>query len=215
MTSKVAIVQYDNRSDEQLGSLCDLIDTNARYAKRYGYTHAFQRGSSFGIPNYWVKPWAVLDAFSRGFDIVMWIDSDAVIHDFNRPIESLFKGDELFVYAPDCPEWSGKFNAGVFVVKREGRHIVEDWVNLYDSTKWFQSDGHWHCRGEWAGPDYEQGAFTKHLVPRYESSLGKVDWRVLQSPYPVRESFTVHFAGHFRALTNIYWLTEGVKHRDQ
>lgn len=202
----VAIVQFDNRNDEQLGWMRRLVDINVRYAKKHGYEHFFHRKIPFDVPPYWAKPWVIFDALERGFDMVLWLDSDAVVHDFDRTIESFFEGDELFIYTPDCSIWSEPFNAGAFFVKKEAKHIIEEWMTLYDSTMWNKENEQWHCLGSWAGPAYEQGSFTKHLIPKYEKNLKKIDWRILQNPYPIEETFVIHFAGQFRVVIQMYLL---------
>ena len=208
---KVAIVQYDNRDDEQLGWMRSLVNLNMRYANKHGYQHFFFRNIPFDVPPYWAKPWVVQNAFERGFDIVLWLDSDAVVHDQDKTIESFFEGDELFIYAPDCSIWSSPFNAGAFFVKKEASHIMEEWMGLYDSSNWKKEDGVWKCRGPWAGPDYEQGAFIEHLMPKYKKDLKEVDWRILQNPYPIEETFVVHFAGQFRVVIQMYVLPKADK----
>jgi TusA-related sulfurtransferase len=202
--SRVALVQYDNRSDQDLGYMCDLIKLNADYAKKHGYTHIFNR-DRHDLPPYWVKVFIVLDALKQGFDIVVWLDSDAVVHDFDRKIESFFEGYESFIYASDCGTWPEFFNAGIFFVKKSATPIVEDWAALYDKTMWVNDNNFWrHCKGRWAGEAFEQGSFIDNIIPKYEKVLKKIDWRIIQCPYPIPESFVVHFAGQFRSNASMY-----------
>ena len=202
---KVAIVQYDSRNDQDLGAMGDLIKINADYAKKHGYEHIFGQDAYLNYPPYWAKIFFILDTIKKGFDIVLWLDSDAVVHDFDRTIESFFEGDELFVYSSDCGVWPEFFNAGIFFVKQDAKHIIEHWVSLYDETMWVKEPEYWrHCVGRWAGEAFEQGTFTDNLVPKYTKELKKIDWKIIQSPYPIDESFIVHFAGRFRENAIMY-----------
>jgi len=203
--SRVAIVQYDNRNDQDLGAMRDLIEINAKYARKHGYEHSFCNEGYVDYPPYWAKIFVVLDAINKGFDIVLWLDSDAVVHDFDRTIESFFKNDEIFVYSSDCGVWPEFFNAGIFFVKKEAKYIIEEWGSLYNASMWVKELEYWrHCVGRWAGEAFEQGTFTENIVPKYEKVLKKIDWRIIQSPYPIQESFIVHFAGRFRENAVMY-----------
>jgi len=202
---KVAIVQYDNRNDQDLGAMGDLIKINADYAKKHGYEHIFGQDAYLNYPPYWAKIFFILDTIKKGFDIVLWLDSDAVVYDFDRTIESFYEGDELLIYSSDCGVWPEPFNAGIFFVKKEAKHIIEHWISLYDESMWVKEPEYWrHCVGRWAGEAFEQGAFSEHLVPKYGKQLKKIDWQIIQSPYPIDQSFVVHFAGRFRENAVMY-----------
>lgn len=98
------------------------------------------------------------------------------------------------------------------------------WLALYPAKKWWQNkDGSWTCRKscEWAGPDYEQGAFVEHfLKPGQQTDtdydenrrefgrlLQPVDPLVLQSGMRFQAnplSFTLHFAGEGKMEIDAY-----------
>jgi hypothetical protein len=127
------------------------------------------------------------------------------VHDTSRTVESFFEGDELLIYSSDCGVWPEFFNAGIFFVKQEAKHIIEEWVSLYVASMWVKEPDYWrHCVGRWAGEAFEQGTFTERLVPKYGKALKKIDWKIIQSPYPIDESFVVHFAGRFRENAVMY-----------
>jgi hypothetical protein len=137
----------------------------------------------------------------------MWIDSDAVVHDLDGAIETLFAGDEAMVAAGDNPAWSSPFNAGVFLVRgRRGAEIMQAWSALFDKARWTKGPDGWSCEGEWAGDAYEQGAFVARLAGELTSSgdLSLVDWRRLQSPIPLPQSFTLHFPRLYAINIPIY-----------
>lgn len=201
----VAIVQYDNRSNEALGTQYELVQINAAYAEKHGYTHIFCQDIDSDMVPWWGKVFAVLGAINNGFDIVLWLDSDAVVHDFNRTIESFFEADELIIYSSDHGIWPEFFNAGVFFVKKEAKHIIEEWTTFYNRDFFIKEHGHWkYCFDRWGGDAFEQGTFTKQLVPKYGTALKKIDWKIIQSPYPIDASFVVHFAGEFRDNAKMY-----------
>lgn len=204
---KTAIVQFDNRPARELGPLTLLVRRNAQYAAHHGYEHHFFDQAYFDLPVYWQKPSLVRRVLELGFDRVLWLDTDAVVHDLDRPLDSLIEGDEAMVGAPDNPHWTQPFNAGVFLARgADGAAPMRRWAELFAGTAWRRTDTAWICEAEWAGPDYEQGAFNARLLPELTASgrMRLVDWRVLQSPVPQDDAFTLHFAGPFKANVAAY-----------
>lgn len=88
-------------------------------------------------------------------------------------------------------------NAGVFFCKGAfGRELMREWQALYPSRLWKKEDGAWNVEDHvWAGPDLEQGAFARTLFAKYSANpaVKQVSWKILQSPHPRKESFTLHF----------------------
>lgn len=201
---RVAIVQYDDRPREQIEHVRFLSKLNAIYAKRRNYRYFFHDHLAAELPPYWAKVALVLRYLEQGFDIVLWLDSDAVIHDFSRGVESLFAHGATFVYAPDCPKWGGVFNAGVFAATSAAEPMIREWLSRYRARDWRRKGGRWLSKGPWAGETYEQGAFVAFVMPKYSERLHCLDWKVLQSPFPLPESFTLHFAGGFLSNAMIY-----------
>jgi hypothetical protein len=192
---KVAIVQFDNRDDDKISSFSGLIERNKQYARVKGYDYFFIRNCDLDLPPYWLKPHLIGNLLERGYDIALWIDTDAVIHNFDLSVEALFVGDENMVFSPDNPFWPSKFNAGVFACKGPlGLELMKAWASLFPVSKWEKREGSWECTDVWAGPAYEQGAFSEHMLARYKDRLRCASWRLLQSPFPLEDSFVVHFA---------------------
>jgi hypothetical protein len=207
---KIAIVQFDNRPLEQLGALPFLVGRNREYAERHGYEHRFLDKAYFDLPVYWQKPSICRRVLEAGYDAVAWIDTDAVVHDFDRRLEAFFEGPEVMVAAGDNPYWTSPFNAGVFFVRgAAGARLMARWAELFAGAAWRRTETAWVCRDEWAGPSYEQGAFVKHLLETAVATgeLRLLDWNVLQAPYPMAGAFTLHFAGPFKANLPAYLRT--------
>jgi hypothetical protein len=208
--SDVAIVQFDDRNDQELGPLNVLISRNYDYAKEHGYHHVFVRQPEKDFPPYWNKVYLIEKYLSSGFDIVAWLDTDAVIHDFTISIESLFESREAFVFSNCLPIWKvgTPFDAGVFFCKGQfARDLMQEWRSLYPAHLWEKQGNKWVCRdNRWAGPAYEQGVFAEKLFPKYRSSpfFKQVSWKKLQNPYPLKDSFTLHFAQSFRINCFLY-----------
>jgi hypothetical protein len=205
---KIAVVQFDDRPLEALAHLGPLIHQNARYAARHGYEYTLVTRHGMDIPPFWAKTQIVLFYLRSGYDAVLWLDTDAVVHDLSIPFTRFFSEDAAFVFSPDNPVWRSPFNAGVFMCK--GPHalkIMEEWAALYNPSQWEKVGQEWRCRDpRWAGPEYEQGSFAIHLLPKYaESGLLKIlGWDILQSPFPLQNAFTLHFAGYFKTNIAVY-----------
>lgn len=208
---KVTVLQFDDRTVEQLGLMVPLLHANAAYAARHGYDYQFIQRTSLDLPVYWLKPRLCRHFLENGSDIVAWLDTDAVVHDQSRRIEDIFEGSEVMVGAPDHPRWNQPFNAGVFFVRGPGgARIMEAWSGLFAGTAWIRTDTAWVCETEWAGPDFEQGAFNAHLLSGLiaDGALRLIDWEVLQSPQATPSAFTLHFAGDFKAGLPAYLFAE-------
>lgn len=204
---RTAIVQFDNRPARELGPMPWLVRRNAAYAERHGYEHHFFDQAYFDLPVYWQKPSLVGRVLQLGFERVLWLDTDAVVHDLDRPLDSLVEGGESLVGAPDNPFWTSPFNAGVFLATGPGAaDVMQAWAGLFAGTAWRRTDTAWICEEEWAGPSFEQGAFNAHLLEPLAASgqLRLADWRLLQSPFPHAGAFTLHFAGPFKANIPAY-----------
>lgn len=204
---KIAIVQFDNRPLEQLAEMAFLIHRNSLYAARHGYEHHFIDRAPFDLPVYWQKPAICQRFLEAGYDLVAWLDTDAVVHDLDRRIEDLFVGPEIMVAAGDNPYWTSPFNAGVFAARGAGgARLMARWSALFAGTKWTRTETAWVCEDEWAGASFEQGAFNLHLLKELTESgaLRLADWRDLQSPFPMEGAFTLHFAGPFKANLPAY-----------
>jgi hypothetical protein len=208
--SNVAIVQFDDRSEQALGPMLHLVTRNAAYAAARGYTHAFIRSHDNDVPVFWNKVSLIERYLADGFEYVAWLDTDAVVHDFGLSIEKLFTGREIMVFSGDLPIYPVPlpFNAGVLFCRGMRAHaLMQEWRALYPAHLWRKVAGQWNFQEHvWAGPAYEQGSFAEKLYPKYAatSDLRALSWRQLQSPYPLPESLTLHFANMFRPNCYLY-----------
>ena len=198
-----AIIQYDNRKLSTIDK--EFCERNKNYANGHNYDYIFVKDGYDAYPPYWAKVAVMRDHLSK-YDGVFWIDTDAVITDFaNRRIEELTDTSKAFIMSPDPPMWDAQFNAGVWGVRNNdvGRAIMSDWMAIYDTIadQWKQDGTKWTSTGPWAGDSYEQGAFSKHILPKYNSNIAQLDWNVFQDIRPETPgAFALHFAGHQKDL---------------
>lgn len=211
----ITIIQYETRDDRSLNTLMNM---NKMYCVNKGYEY-IRFGPLQDMPPYWLKVNLVLMVL-RGAadgDIVVWLDSDAVIVDHDTSISELFKdasslneGSKFFLAASDPKPWSSPFNAGVFFVKANGvsRKLMEDWMDMYRPDKWMRlGDGSWKCSGIYNGDDYEQGAFVKSIMKDYKHTIKIYDADKFNCVSPVYKDkrpnggrvFSCHFAGDYKA----------------
>lgn len=186
--SKWCMVQSDDRTVEQLQSMADLMRRNEEACRSFGnckYLPDPMRGREEVSP-YWRKVHAVKACLQdRDCGKCLYLDSDAVVvrgHFHKGSVDELL-GSKDVGFAPD---WGrDRMNAGVFAVRasKTGKKIVDEWLS-HESTRWStDAGGAWRCikqGGEdcdWAGEEYEQGAFISKVAPRHESSLNET------SPY--------------------------------
>lgn len=169
------------------------------------------------VPPYWRKVFLIGQAMTTvdngqvdAVDWILWIDSDAWIHDAKALRRLLRRHHDdvrtTMIIGPDPPMWPSPFNAGVFAVRndRHGLRLIREWMRLYDPSTWtLDRGGKWTSSGPWAGETYEQGAFWKRLMPdpRWSSRIASVPSHVLCETdwqKPRRGTVAIHLAGHFK-----------------
>ncbi len=192
-----AIIQYDDRP--LTPSFQKLQEKVKAYCEKHGYEHIFST-ESYDIPPYWRKVKLANEVLEKGqHKGILWLDTDAVIHDTEKPIDSLLKEGKSFYYSPDSPKWSSNFNAGVWMVlgNPHGKEIVREWMSEYKADQWKKEDDgkKWTSEGTWGGESYEQGAFSNKILQKHKDKLEEFPWQVLQDDSPNASSFTLHFAG--------------------
>jgi hypothetical protein len=205
--SKLIILQIEDRD---LVYQNNLMKFNKKLAKERGYKYMRVTKSRHNVPPYWAKVHEIYDLLHDNIDnveYVMWLDSDAHLNPTNDPIDLVTKDDHanfsMFI-TPDPPPWDGPFNAGVFIVKNneDGRKIVSDWKEMYDGERWHvDEDGLWRSNGEWAGDTYEQGSFSKNILPNpdFSSCIKSLSYHILNEvdcDHPDEQTVAFHMAGH-------------------
>lgn len=215
-----ALLQFDNRAPPQL----DGLVRNVAYAARHGYAHLFLNDSAEleRMPAYWVKVELVrrlldapdpANAARRLYGGVMWLDMDAVVRDTSVSMEDLWTRAHVpsratFVGAADHPTPDGKpgapFCAGVWAVRNTptGRDLIAAWLGLFHPEEWTHVEKTvWRTDGEWAGPVYEQGAFSWGLLTQRGCDVAMLPWRTFASQETDDDqAFTLHYAGKHTEL---------------
>jgi hypothetical protein len=206
------ILQYDNRKLDN--NFEDLMKHNQDYAKKQGYEYVYKRTGYDYLPPYWAKVKIAQELIeeeipgtnTKRYKGVLWLDTDAVIIDQNKRLEHFLKPGKSFVASSDATpfpeEDKAPFNAGVWLVRNDqnGQEIIQEWMDKYDSNKWFLEKGKWATRGVWAGENYEQGAFSKHILHKYAKWISIIPWYIFQaeSDGESAKTFIIHFAGNLK-----------------
>ena len=178
---KVALLQVEDRVDQYL-ELCIL--RNKLYCSKHNIDHIVLRQGLKDYPPYWWKVVYLYEIMlTNKHDIVVWMDSDAFVYNDRVDVRGFFTQteDTTMLICPDPPNWKSEFMAAVFAIKNnaKGREIVEKWLSYYNPSKWIKNNsGKWQCKGSWAGVDYEQGSFTKLVLPQYESTIRSLPWYI-------------------------------------
>jgi hypothetical protein len=192
-----ALVQYDNRVlDSQLRR---LVKRNRSYCLKHGYEYIFEK-KSYDLPPWWRKVEIVRTLLESGkYEGVMWLDTDAAVHDCNSRIEDFLIEGKSFYYSSDPPIWDSEFNAGVWIVVNDpkGRAIMKKWMASYSPKDWTKKGNKWETSGGWAGSTYEQGSFKKYIRPKFKKFIHKFPWELIQSHNPNSNTFIVHFSGDY------------------
>ena len=203
LTKGWIMIQYDNRPLSEIDSL--FCKKNKEYCQKLGYTYRFISEKS-DYPPYWTKVKLAYDILkNENYSGVMWIDTDALVVK-DKPIEDFFNGEHEMVFSPDAPIWAlqSPFNAGIWMVKKEGLSILEKWWSKYNPENWVFDGSKWHSNGIWAGDTYEQGAFSSYVLPDVKSRVLSLDWSILQDVKPTENSYTLHFSDNQKSLRQTF-----------
>jgi len=199
------IVQYDDRPLNK--NHTEFIRRNQIYAKKHGYYYTFINKGYTDLPPYWRKVAIVRDYLNTDkYKGIMWLDTDAVIFNMNISLDHVGDTTKHFFKATNSTG-NQIFNAGVWTVKNTiaGKKIMEKWMELYDPSKWKQNGKSWSTDSNWAGEDYEQGAFAYKIVPRYNKNINTLNEPFLQGVYPKMGEkhhdnvFVYHFYNVYKA----------------
>ena len=132
---KIDIVQYYTKNLTH-GPYAEAI--NRKYCEEKGYTYYVDTRNDFiwktleGRAPTWYKPKLILEAFNKlNVEHILFLDTDAIIADFNQDIEQFVDGNYDFVAAEDVSEHS-LMNAGVFLIKNSdwSKKFLEAWWDL-------------------------------------------------------------------------------------
>jgi len=195
--SKILIYQYESRKKNDVPNLFALMDLNRRKCINSHIDYKFYDTYHSNIPDYWVKVFLLRDLLmTNQYEYIIWLDSDAVLHNYNTNYfyQILPKCNYLMSFSPCL--YNKIFNAGVFIVSRNALQLVNDWCALYDPSRWQYKMNRWYSDGEWAGETYEQGAFIKHIIPRYRNNLLRLPLLIMQGWYPsyiASDTIFLHF----------------------
>lgn len=203
---KILVIQSDDR---KLEILTTFMKKNIDFCKKYELAYRNECDVMRHIPPYWRKVVLIEQAMSsQSIDVewMIWIDSDAWLHDATMLKKVLrTHTDKIFIASSDPPVWNSPFNAGFFAVRNntDGHRLMQAWNDLYDPSRWSFTQGKWHTPGDWAGRDYEQGAFNHDLLKSDEWHkhiyicpwyvFCETDWKK-----PHRSTAVIHLAGHYK-----------------
>ena len=163
------VIQYQSHRDDQHE---ELMGYNAAYCRKQGYIYS-RTFESFDVPPCWIKVLLIKQVLVAHPDIkyIAWLDSDAVVHDQARRIESLFPAKKDFLLS-FSPLGGDDLHTGAFYIRVNDttRQVVNDWWNCYTTTHWNKVGGVWTEGGPL---DSEQGCFNKRVLPRYPDVVSK------------------------------------------
>lgn len=173
------ILQYDNRESPPYP---ELRRYNEQYAARHGYDYLLhdgrfpegqQKKKQKPVCPFWGKVLALKERLPH-YSAVLFLDTDAVVHDMARPLPALFPPGKEFVFSGDIQglykRYTSPFCAGVLAVRSTPRmqELLDRWLLRYRPEKCYVTEqGQWVCEGDWAGRYYEQGkGCGRHTPPK-------------------------------------------------
>jgi len=194
MAPSLCVVQFEDRPPSELGLQSRLPALNRQKCEAEAGCSYILHTDASDAPSYWQKVLLARRYLRSGScSVVIWLDSDAVVHTSPRRVSELLDGKAMAI-PREIPKWGGPFNAGAWAIAATpaGLRIMDDWAALWQSAsaRWQRhgpaSRPAWKCDGcRWAfGPWYEQGAFIDSILPEHGEHVRSVDWSVLNNPCP-------------------------------
>ena len=175
------ILQFENRKITPI--FRKFINTNKAYAERHGYEYKLVTHGYSSLPPWWIKVFLVKDLLSS-YKGIFWLDTDAVIINPSRSIESFEVPGKYFYKSCDLEVNSPKdFNAGVWFVKNVPPMIslIDNWFSKYSKDDWVHINGQWKTTkpSNFAGKYYEQGEFTR-IMDKYSKYIKHISPNLFQ-----------------------------------
>ena len=206
---KVLILQVESYNHTpEYTSLSRQI--NEKYANTWGYSYILKQHEPDEAPPYWLRVKDVKQHLPD-FDIIMYLDLDAVVKNQNISVENLLQyitqtqGQEKdIIIGEDTPGSMGYANTGVFLVRNTSfsRMFVDLWynscfgengalTNTCQPWKYSKENG-WECKGcAWGGLHYEQGSFDR-LASLYKDNISVLPSQFLSNKDPKKQCFVLH-----------------------
>lgn len=210
MSQKWCLVQTDDRTDDQLGDMAKLMNHNRTMCNGDAdCTYIRETEGNANVAPYWRKVHAIKQCLERDeCGVCMYLDTDAILNSKewkgSQSIDAFLESKDMGL---SCDWGRDRFNAGVFAVKNTaiGHAIVDKWLDTAPSNAWSrESNGKWKCTSangskcRWAGVEYEQGAFIKHIFPEYSEHINEASphkWN--NENYTTCEGSVKHFLGDY------------------
>ncbi len=180
---------------------------NKAYCEKWNYEYRFIEHDINELPPYWLKVVDVRNALlSDKYDVVMYIDMDACVTQFETSIEQLLalfnsKAD-IFIGEDINPLKIA--NSGVFMFRNTpfSKSFIEMWKSACVSSEnervnacsaWVKEPGKkWQCPYcAWAGSEYEQGVFNQ-LAKLYQDNVAILHRSFLSNSIKSEPCFVFH-----------------------
>ena len=204
----ILVLQIEDRTNNNL--LNNMLEYNKNICDKNKIKYVFMsKTHKYNIPPYWAKVYELYDLMLLNKDIkyFIWLDSDAIFHNFNynnfiKFLDTSFTNYQMLI-SNDYYKESELFNAGVFIVKNDdiGRHIMNHWCTLYDKDMWNFDNNKWEGKCKWADYCYEQGAFINNIIPLYKNNILILPYYVLNNISIINthsDTLFIHLMGHFK-----------------
>lgn len=186
---KCLIYQYDDRGD-----IYGVSSINKSYADKHGYDYIFFTKYYDNIPVYWQKTFIARDYLEK-YDIIFYLDSDALIHYKENPLEYYLEGKTI---ALSYDLVLHLFIAGAFIIRNNNisKKILDRWCKYYDPRVWKENNGKLYTKSYYSGLEYEQGSFGLLILPEYKEHINVVHDHIFQNSTFIDipdNTFIIHF----------------------
>jgi hypothetical protein len=195
------ILQFENRKISPIDQ--KFLNTNKAYAKHHGYHYKLITDGYSDMPPWWIKVFLVKDLL-KNYKGIFWLDTDAVIINQSRSIESFEVPGKYFYKSCDLEVNIPKeFNAGVWFIKNAPPmfSLLDSWTNRYSRDDWTHKNGMWRTskHSSFAAKYYEQGEF-KAIQDKYSRYIKHIHPNLFQGGIQDdlisgNEVFALHFYG--------------------
>jgi hypothetical protein len=173
---------------------------NKKYTEKNGYDFILKSEPyDSSVTHAWQKIPGILELFDKGYDFVMYIDTDAIFYKQDITIESIIKkysGDMLFCSDEKNSNGLYKINGGTVIANntKKSRYLLEKWWNTRHKYKVFPyeqlaiSDIY-----EKKIPDIESNMITVAPENEFNSSYGDLLKYTNNSDEIPPDNFVLHF----------------------
>ena len=128
-TNKICIIQVYDKNIKEYAELSR--ESIQKYCTKYNHDYICYNdfNQDLHYPVNWLKAEKILETLEQNYEVVLFLDSDIVITNYNKNITDYIKDTDNLIVCDDVGEWI--INSGAIIVRNndKAKNIIKQWDN--------------------------------------------------------------------------------------